>query len=154
MPGAASLAMPSGTLPSGGSSAATRASSTAGASAPTTLQTGARAPGGRAQSFTTGATNRATTTVGGRLTPRTPGQTGGAQATGAALSTLLPNNLSGELPDRNSAQIETGTRGGKARLGATGHTMPTCMAAWDAKTHITRARWREICARTLVDPHV
>jgi hypothetical protein len=30
--------------------------------------------------------------------------------------------------------------------------MPECMAAWDSKTHISKVRWREICARTINDP--
>jgi hypothetical protein len=36
-------------------------------------------------------------------------------------------------------------------MGAKGKDMPECMAAWDDKTHITKVRWREICARTLND---
>jgi len=35
-------------------------------------------------------------------------------------------------------------------MGAKGKDMPECMAA--DKTHITKVRWREICARTLNDP--
>lgn len=44
-----------------------------------------------------------------------------------------------------------GTSGGGSarREGAAGHDMRTCMATWDKGTHITKARWREICARTL-----
>src|SRR5262249_17041475 len=38
--------------------------------------------------------------------------------------------------------------------GATGRTMPECMAAWDKATHITKSRWREICVRTLTEPHI
>jgi hypothetical protein len=42
------------------------------------------------------------------------------------------------------------TGGGSARReGASGHDMKTCMATWDKGTHITKARWRQICARTL-----
>ncbi|MFM9846119.1 MAG: hypothetical protein ACKVP3_03055 [Hyphomicrobiaceae bacterium] len=29
--------------------------------------------------------------------------------------------------------------------------MASCMATWDKGTHITKVRWREICARTLKD---
>lgn len=44
------------------------------------------------------------------------------------------------------------TGGGSARReGASGHDMKTCMATWDKGTHITKPRWREICARTLKD---
>jgi hypothetical protein len=102
------------------------------------------------------ATNRMAAPVGGRAAAQTPLPSGSqATGTGTGVSTLLPNNLSGALPDSNTrAPVETGTRGGKSRAGATGHTMPTCMGAWDPKTHITRPRWREICARTLIDPHI
>ena len=34
-------------------------------------------------------------------------------------------------------------------IGATGRNMPECMAAWDRATHITKTKWRVICARTL-----
>jgi hypothetical protein len=46
------------------------------------------------------------------------------------------------------------TSGGSAITGASGGDMPTCMAAWDTATHITKPRWREICARTLIEPHI
>jgi hypothetical protein len=28
------------------------------------------------------------------------------------------------------------------------------MAAWDKATHITKTRWRQICAVTLTEPHI
>jgi hypothetical protein len=44
------------------------------------------------------------------------------------------------------------TCGGTSRReGAAGHDLASCMATWDKGTHITKARWREICARTLRD---
>lgn len=150
----ASFAMPSGTQLSG-STAATRPSNGAAPSAPMTLVPNAQGSSRATQSVApTVGTNRTATTVGGRVAAQTPSPFG-SQTTGASVSTLLPNNLSGALPDSNTAApVETATRGGKARQGATGQTMPTCMAAWDPMTHITRARWRQICARTLVDPHI
>jgi hypothetical protein len=68
-------------------------------------------------------------------------------------TTLLPNGLSAD-PDAQ-VQLNNLTSGGKkAILGASGADMPSCMAAWEAKTHISRGQWRKICARTLVDPHI
>ena len=32
--------------------------------------------------------------------------------------------------------------------------MPECMAAWDKATHITKTRWKGICARTLTESEV
>ena len=44
------------------------------------------------------------------------------------------------------------TSGGSSITGgATGKDMPGCMAAWEKATHITKTKWREICARTLND---
>ncbi len=44
------------------------------------------------------------------------------------------------------------TGGGSARReGAAGHDLQTCMRTWDKGTHIAKARWRQICARTLRD---
>jgi hypothetical protein len=46
------------------------------------------------------------------------------------------------------------TSGGSSIIGgASGRTMPECMAAWDKATHITKTSWREICARTLTEEH-
>jgi hypothetical protein len=72
---------------------------------------------------------------------------------------LLPNAqtaTSGALPSAlTTTQGEVdATSGGSAITGATGQNMPECMAAWDASTHITKIRWRQICARTLVEPHI
>jgi hypothetical protein len=43
------------------------------------------------------------------------------------------------------------TSGGSSLIGggASGRTMPECMAAWDKATHITKTRWRQLCADTL-----
>jgi hypothetical protein len=47
------------------------------------------------------------------------------------------------------------TSGGSALTGgATGKNMPECMAAWDKATHITKPRWKEICARTMIEPPI
>jgi hypothetical protein len=88
----------------------------------------------------------------GPLTPNEGTSVDQSQDTVNAL--LLPNSLSAALPG-GRVPLETVTSGGKrAVLGATGKDMPSCMAAWDAQTHISRGQWRRICARTLVDPHI
>jgi hypothetical protein len=38
--------------------------------------------------------------------------------------------------------------------GATGKNMTECMQAWDSATHVAKTRWRQICARTLTEPHI
>jgi hypothetical protein len=79
-----------------------------------------------------------TGTPAGAGTP--PGDKAGSTATPAR-----PNTL----PNQTTTKQEQLTGGGTARQGAKGHDMDSCMRAWDAKTHLTKARWREICARTL-----
>jgi hypothetical protein len=84
--------------------------------------------------------------------------TTGAQILGAN-GVLLPNaqaSTSGALPavpTANPGEV-IATSGGTSRQGATGKNMPTCMAAWATATHITKTRWKEICARTLTEPHI
>ena len=47
------------------------------------------------------------------------------------------------------------TSGGSSITGgATGRNMPECMAAWDKDTHMTKTKWREVCARTLTEEHM
>jgi len=95
------------------------------------------------------------TTAAGTPTP-TPGDqilgTNGVQ---------LPNvgqTTNGAVPGQvttNRGEVNASS-GGTARPdpGATGRNMTECMSAWDSKTHIAKPRWREICARTLTEPHV
>ena len=74
--------------------------------------------------------------------------------TAAVLSPLQPNTGAGGvlLSATNSGAIAAPS--GTAVLGATGRDMSECMAAWETKTHITKSRWREICAQTLVEPQI
>ncbi len=52
--------------------------------------------------------------------------------------------------DRSATQQPSSTSGGMSRReGARGSDMKSCMETWDKGTHITKARWREICSRTL-----
>ncbi len=118
----------------------------------------------RGSSSTTGrfgnrSSSGSTTTAANKTTLRAtsiePRSADGSQAQDANGLLLSNDTTNGALPDSNTGeQVEAGTRGGKSRTGATGYNMPTCMAAWDPQTHIGRVRWREICARTLVSPHI
>ena len=85
-------------------------------------------------------------------------QTGGA-GTRATNRGSIPDPSPNTQKQSNSpndksqtTQQQPPTSGGSARReGAAGHDLNTCMATWDKGTHITKVRWREICARTLKD---
>jgi hypothetical protein len=52
--------------------------------------------------------------------------------------------------DRSATQQPSSTSGGVSRReGARGSDLKSCIETWDSGTHITKARWREICSRTL-----
>lgn len=72
--------------------------------------------------------------------------------------TADPNSRSTTTADPNArAPLPIQSSGGTAAPvspGATGGDMQECMAAWDDKTHISKVRWREICARTLTEAHL
>ncbi len=72
--------------------------------------------------------------------------------------TADPNSRSATTADPNArAPLPIESSGGTAASvspGATGRDMPECMAAWDDKTHISKVRWREICAAPLTEPHL
>jgi hypothetical protein len=65
----------------------------------------------------------------------------------------LPNQA-----DSNRATSGDPTRlagGGRSnRAGARGANLADCEAAWDEETHMSRAKWRETCQRTLTEPHL
>ena len=87
-------------------------------------------------------------------TPVTQVGTATVPTTAAVLSPPQPNTGAGglSLTATNSGAIAAPS--GTAVLGATGRDMFECMAAWETKTHITKSRWREICAQTLVEPQI
>ena len=73
---------------------------------------------------------------------------------GAMTSGAVPTSPNGALQSRGEVDATSGGSGG-LDLGATGRNMPECMAAWDTKTHITKSKWHQICARTLTEePHI
>ena len=85
------------------------------------------------------------------LTPR-PGQTGNngqlaPNSTGTGTTVPLST-------DSSRAPANAASSGGRPVLGARGNILKDCMDTWDAKTHITKQRWREICSRTLTEPHL
>ena len=97
-------------------------------------------------------TGMATTTTGAG-----PGATPSTTATqpniGATDPTATRDATTTADPNAR-APVPIESSGGSAipTMGAKGKDMPECMAAWDDKTHITKVRWCEICARTLNDP--
>ena len=96
--------------------------------------------------FTTGSqvtTGSAVLDVNGALVPNAATSGAVAQAaTTAAISNAAIIGSQGEV---------IATSGGSSLIGggASGRTMPECMAAWDKATHITKTRWRQLCADTL-----
>jgi hypothetical protein len=96
--------------------------------------------------FTTGSqvtTGSAVLDVNGALVPNAATSGAVAQAsTTAAISSVAIIGSQGEV---------IATSGGSSLIGggASGRTMPECMAAWDKATHITKTRWRQLCADTL-----
>ena len=81
--------------------------------------------------------------VSGVLVPNAATSGAVAQApTTAAISSVAVVGSQGEV---------IATSGGSSLIGggASGRTMPECMAAWDRATHITKTRWRQLCADTL-----
>ena len=78
-----------------------------------------------------------------------PQRQDGQSATSGAIP---PGATNGAIPN-NRGEVNASS-GGSAITGATGRSIPECMAAWDKTTHITKPRWREICARTLTEPHL
>jgi hypothetical protein len=86
--------------------------------------------------------------VNGVLVPNAATSGAVAQApTTAAISGVAITGSQGEV---------IATSGGSSLIGggASGGTMPECIAAWDKATHITKTRWRQICAVTLTEPHI
>ena len=98
-------------------------------------------------------TGMATTTTGAG-----PGATPSTTATqpniGATTDPTATRDATTTADPNARAPVPIELSGGSAipTMGAKGKDMPECMAAWDDKTHITKVRWREICARTLNDP--
>ena len=81
-----------------------------------------------------------------------PGQTGNngqlaPNSTGTGTTVPLAT-------ERSRTPANSASSGGRPVLGARGNTLKDCMDTWDAKTHITKQRWREICSRTLTEPHL
>jgi hypothetical protein len=83
--------------------------------------------------------------VNGVLLPNAATSGAVAQApTTAAISSIAIIGSQGEV---------IATSGGSSLIGggASGRTMPECMAAWDKATHITKMRWQQLCADTLTE---
>ena len=71
-----------------------------------------------------------------------------AQLTAAAHRARTPGNVLDQAqPGQQRDSLTTG--GSSRREGAAGHDMQSCMEAWDARTHMTKAQWRRVCTNTL-----
>lgn len=94
--------------------------------------------------------------AGAGSTPRGPTGIGGNSANSGA----IPSDNSGAIPGQPNGRDPTQpspnelTAGGTPLRGAVGKTMAECEAAWDAKTHMSKATWRATCQRTLTEPHL
>ena len=66
--------------------------------------------------------------------------------TTAAISSVAIIGTQGEVIATTGGSSVTG--------GATGRNIPECMEAWDKATHITKTKWRGVCARTLTEEHM
>ena len=101
--------------------------------------------------FTTGSqvtTGSAVLNVNGVLVPNAATSGAVAQApTTAAISSVAIIGSRGEI---------IATSGGSSLIGggASGRTLPECIADWDKATHMTKTLWREVCARTLKEEYL
>ena len=101
--------------------------------------------------FTTGSqvtTGSAVLDVHGLLVPNAATSGAVAQAsTTAAISSVAIIGSQGEV---------IATSGGSSLIGggASGRTLPECIADWDKATHMTKTLWREVCARTLKEEYL
>jgi hypothetical protein len=69
-----------------------------------------------------------------------------AGATNRGGTSGQPPNVQAQ-PGQQRDSLTTG--GSSRREGAAGHDMQSCMEAWDARTHMTKAQWRRVCTNTL-----
>ena len=120
------------------------------APAGTTTPSGTAYPSGTALE---GARQRAMQSPPGTAIPPAAAGVGSDGAATGPATPGLPNQAD---PNRSTSGDPNRLAGGgqSNRQGATGANMQDCEAAWDEKTHMTKAKWRETCARTLTDPHM
>jgi len=144
----------------GGTSSSATAPGAGGIPTPSTAGTGGQVGAPNSAMANPGRLDSATPTDPNLQTSRQPpgtdttrpGQTGNngqlaPNSTGTG--TTLPLSTDSSRTPANAA-----SSGGRPVLGARGNTLKDCMDTWDAKTHITKQRWREICSRTLTEPHL
>jgi hypothetical protein len=93
------------------------------------------------------------------LTPRSVPSAGTPAGQALGTTPLKPNSTGTDstVPlstDNSRTPAGAAGSGGRPVMGARGNTLEECMATWDAETHVSKPRWREICARTLKEPHL
>jgi hypothetical protein len=145
----------------GGSSSSATAPGAGGAAAPSTTGTGTQLDAPNSTMATPGRLDSATPTDPNLQTSRQPPGTGQTLRPGQAGTNgqLAPNSTGDgtNVPlstDSSRVSASGASSGGRPMLGARGDTLRDCMDTWDKKTHITKKRWREICSRTLTEPHL
>ena len=163
------LAIASAQAQSGGSSGGSSGGASGGGA--TSGGAATRGGGGTGTSTTGRGTTSGTATPNPALNtnPAAPGQTavptpnpgdGQSASPGGAVSKGDGNTAQtggagtratnrGSMPDPSpNTQKQSNSPNDKSQ---TTHDLNPCMATWDKGTHITKVRWREICARTLKD---
>jgi hypothetical protein len=115
----------------------------------------------RGGSSSVGQSNPGTVDINRTMDPQALVSQVGATAATASSTVSTPVGLLQPNASANGLSLAATTSGaiptsnaGTAVLGAVGRELPECMAAWDTRTHITKSRWRQICAQTLVEPHI
>ena len=89
----------------------------------------------------------------GNLKDQEQGQVGARATNRDGMPDPTPNTQKQpNSPIDQSQQKNSQSSGGSSRReGAAGSDMTSCMQAWDAGTHMTKAQWRRVCANTLSD---
>ena len=144
----------------GGSSSSATTPSAGGTITPSTTGTGGQVGAPNSTMANPGRLDSATPTDPNLQTSRQPPGTDATRPGQAGNNGQLAPNSTGNgtnVPlstDSSRVPASGASSGGRPVLGARGNTLKDCMDTWDAKTHITKPRWREICSRTLTEPHL
>ena len=90
----------------------------------------------------------------GDLNSREQGQPGARATNRGGMPDPTPNTQrqpNSPLDQSQAGQKGVSSGGSARREGARGNDMKSCMDAWDAGTHMTKAQWRRVCSNTLSD---
>ncbi len=89
----------------------------------------------------------------GNLKDQEQGQVGARATNREGMPDPTPNTQKQPNSPIDQSQQKNSQSGGGSprREGAAANNMTSCMKAWDAGTHMTKAEWRQVCANTLSD---